>query len=112
MSQMKELYNKVAKDAVMQQKFSKILAESEEVSKEATTEKLVTFAKDAGYAVSMNEIQEFFSNQQEKPAGELDDAELDLVAGGKIEIDGLKASIDFGFCIPDSQQWILTPVAE
>lgn len=112
MSQMKELYNKVAKDAVMQQKFSKILAESEEVSKEATTEKLITFAREAGFALSLDEMQEFFTTLQVKPAGELNDAELDLVAGGKIEIDGLKASIDFGFCIPDSQQWILTPVAE
>jgi len=85
MSQMKELYAKVAADSALQAKFSEIMKNAEAAGKEATEEKLVAFAKDAGYDVSIEEAKAFF-NEQGKSSGELDDADLEMVAGGKQSI--------------------------
>ena len=83
MTQMKELYEKVATDADLQKKFGEILSEGEKAGKEATEEKLVAFAKDAGYVLTIAEMQEFFKQLEKKEEGELSDLELDMVAGGK-----------------------------
>lgn len=83
MSQMKALYEKVAQDADLQKKFSEILADGEKAGKEATEEKLLAFAKDAGYSLSIAEMQEFFKALEKNQSGELSDLELDMVAGGK-----------------------------
>lgn len=83
MSQMKELYEKVAQDVELQKKFSEILADGEKAGKEATEEKLLAFAKDAGFDVNLAEMQEYFADFTAKQDGELSDLELDLVAGGK-----------------------------
>jgi len=84
MSQMKELYAKVAADSALQAKFSGIMENAEAVGKEATEAKLIAFAKDAGYEVSMEEIAAYFNEKAGN--GELDDAELEMVAGGKQSI--------------------------
>lgn len=83
MSQMKELYEKVSKDNAMQEKFQQILKETEQAGQEATAEKLVGFARDAGFEINMQEMQEFFQEYTAKKEGELSDMELDMVAGGK-----------------------------
>lgn len=88
MSQMKELYEKVAKDAALQKKFGEILAEGEKAGREATEGKLLAFAKDAGYSLSIAEMQEFFQGLEKNQKGELSDLELDMVAGGKSERGG------------------------
>lgn len=80
---MKDLYEKVSKDAALQQKFSEILAEAEQAGKNATEEELLAFASEAGLTVSLEEMLEFFQGMQAKPEGELSDQELDMVAGGK-----------------------------
>jgi predicted ribosomally synthesized peptide with nif11-like leader len=82
MSKMKELYEKVAKDSALQAKFAEIMKEAAEAG-EATKEKLIAFAKEAGYEVSFDEAQEFFKALSEKKEGDLSDADLDMVAGGK-----------------------------
>lgn len=83
MSQMKSLYEKVTKDPELQKKFGEILAEGEKTGREATEKKLVAFAKDAGYVLTIAEMQEFFKQLEKKEEGELSDLELDMVAGGK-----------------------------
>lgn len=85
MTQMKELYEKVATDADLQKKFGEILSEGEKAGKEATEDKLLAFAKDAGYSLSIAEMQEFFKELEKNQKGELSDLELDMVAGGKSE---------------------------
>jgi predicted ribosomally synthesized peptide with nif11-like leader len=77
MSKMKELYKKVAADSALREKFAGIMKE------EVTEEKLTTFAKEAGYDVTIEEMQEFFRGLAESKEGTLSDAELDQVAGGK-----------------------------
>jgi len=83
MSNMKELYEKVAADSVLQAKFAEIMKDVERAGKEATKEKLAAFAKEAGYDVTLEEVQEFFKGLAESKEGALSDAELDQVAGGK-----------------------------
>lgn len=83
MDAMKELYEKVSKDAVLQEKFAAIIKDTEKAGEEATKEKLISFAKEAGYDVTTEEMQEFFKGLAEAKEGELSDAELDQVAGGK-----------------------------
>lgn len=87
MSQMKELYEKVSKDAVLQEQFSQIVKESEQAGEQATGEKLLAFAKGAGYDVSLDEMKEFLMALIEKQPGELSELELDMVAGGKLTMD-------------------------
>lgn len=83
MSQMQELFEKVSKDAALQEKFSAITKDAEKAGEDATKEKLVAFSKDAGYDVTPEEMRAFFKELSEKAEGELSEAELDMVAGGK-----------------------------
>ncbi len=84
MSKMNELYEKVAGDNKLQVKFSEIMKDADTAGEEATKEKLIAFAKEAGYDVTLDEMQEFFKGLAEAKDGELSDAELDQVAGGKV----------------------------
>jgi predicted ribosomally synthesized peptide with nif11-like leader len=81
MSAMNDLYLKVSKDAGALEKFSKIVAETG-ADQAAQGKRLVEFAKELGYDITVEEIAEFFEAQAAK-SSELDDAELDAVAGGK-----------------------------
>ena len=83
MSDMKALYEKVAKDATLQDRFNQVLIESKQAGQEKTEEKLIAFAKDAGFEITLSELQDFFSGLEEPSQGELSEAELDIVAGGK-----------------------------
>ena len=83
MSKMNELYEKVAADSTLQAKFAAIMKDAEKAGN-ATREKLTAFAKEAGYDVTLDEMQEFFKGLAEAKDGELSDAELDQVAGGKV----------------------------
>lgn len=83
MSAMKELYDKVARDAKLQGRFYQILNEAKRESKQETGDKLIVFAKEAGYEVSLEEIADFFQGLSEETEEELSDGELDMVASGK-----------------------------
>lgn len=93
MDKMKQLYEKVAADSALQAKFSQIMNEAEKAGQEETEAKLAAFAKEAGYDVSIDEMQEFFTTMVEKGSGELSDAELDSVAGGKVDGEKVTVSI-------------------
>lgn len=90
---MKQLYEKVASDSALQEKFSQIMNEAEKAGQEATEAKLDAFAKEAGYDVSISEMQEFFKTLAEKGSGELSDTELDQVAGGKAGVMPVVSSV-------------------
>ena len=83
MEKMKELYEKVAGDSKLQAKFNAILSEAEKAGEAGTGEKLTAFAKEIGYDVTLEEMQAFFKELAEKGKGQLSEAELDMVAGGK-----------------------------
>jgi len=101
MSKMKELYTKVAADSNLQSKFSKIMEDAQQAGEEATKEKLTTFAKEAGYDVTMEELKEFFTGLTKAKEGILSDAELDQVAGGKRTGDmPLPTSTIYIECLP------------
>lgn len=84
MTKMQELYEKVSAESTLQEKFAEIMKEAEKVGEKATKEKLIGFAKDAGYEITLDEMNAFFAKQDSKE-GSLSDAELDMVAGGKSE---------------------------
>ena len=83
MSQMKALYEKVAADLTLQEKFKSIMERAKEAGEEATGQALLGFAEEAGFSVDLSEAQEFFRNLAQSQEGELSDQELDMVAGGK-----------------------------
>lgn len=83
MSNMKDLYTKVAGDPVLQEQFNTILQAKEKAGQAATEERLLAFARDAGFEVSIAEMQDFFQSMAAQAEGELSDVELDQVAGGK-----------------------------
>lgn len=85
MSKMKELYEKVAADEALRDKFAMIMKGAEDAGAEATEAKLAAFAKDAGAEVTLDEMRQFFKELAESKTGELSDIELDMVAGGKGE---------------------------
>ena len=83
MEKTKQLYKKVAADSALQEKFRQIMNEAEKAGQQETEAKLTSFAKEAGYDISIGEMQEFFRSMVENGSGELSDTELDSVAGGK-----------------------------
>ena len=83
MGKMKELYEKVANDSALQAKFNAIINDAEKAGEAVTGEKLMAFAKDAGFEVTLDEMKEFFKELAEKSKDELSEVELDMVAGGK-----------------------------
>jgi predicted ribosomally synthesized peptide with nif11-like leader len=83
MEKMKELYDKVAKDSALQIKFAEIMKAAEKAGSEETEIKLVAFAKEEGYELTIDEIRDFFSKLEPRKEGTLSEEELDLVAGGK-----------------------------
>lgn len=80
---MKKLYEKVAADSALQVRFEVIIRAAEKDGKEATEAKLLAFAKEAGFEVTIEEANEFFKTLSEDQKGELSESELDMVAGGK-----------------------------
>lgn len=83
MEKMKALYEKVAGDSGLQAKFGEIMGDLENSGNEKTQEKLIAFAKEAGFDVSFEEIREFFQSLIAQNGKELSDAELEMAAGGK-----------------------------
>ncbi|MEL7656602.1 MAG: Nif11-like leader peptide family RiPP precursor [Bacillota bacterium] len=83
MGVMKELYLKVAADAMLQEKVGKIV-EATGDDEAVAVEKLVGFAKEQGYDVTAEEVQVFFKTLSETFNEPLNDMELEAVAGGKI----------------------------
>ena len=104
MNKMNELYEKVAKDESLQTKLAKILKSTEEAGEAAVNEKLVAFAKEAGFDITVKEMKTFFKELAEKQEGELSGAEMDAVAGGKsgaIALDICMSIVSVGIgCIP------------
>jgi len=93
METMKKLYEKVAGDSALQAKFAEIMNDAEKAGTEATGKKLVSFAKEAGYDVTLEEMQGFFKNMAEKKEEALSDLELDMVAGGKAGVMPVVSSV-------------------
>ena len=83
MSQMKELFEKVAKNTELQDLFNQIRLNQEKLGPEETKQQLLAFSKDTGFDISLEEMQTFFLSLQQGQTGELSDLELDMVAGGK-----------------------------
>lgn len=92
METMKKLYETVAGDSGLQSKFSEIMEQYHKGKPEDLKEKLLAFSKEAGYAVSYEEIKNFFENLSDQKTGQLSESELDAVAGGK-NSDNIKHSI-------------------
>ena len=60
MNKMKELYDKVAADSVLQTKYAEIMKDIDTVSAETTEEKLMTFAKEEGFDVTLGGYEDIF----------------------------------------------------
>lgn len=86
MPQINELFEKVAKDSELQAKYVEIIHNSRESGEDATFEKLRDFAIDAGYDIAIDEMKEYFKGMTASKEGELQDSELDKVAGGLLSI--------------------------
>jgi len=82
MSKMQELFGKVSKDSALQEKFMEIVKGTVNVGEVATKEKLIAFAKEVGYDITLEEMQRFFKDLNENNKGELLEEELEKVAGG------------------------------
>lgn len=96
MDKMKELYEKVAGDSVLQNKFTDIMKEAENAGEEETKEKLIAFAEDAGFTVSVEEMTAYFKKLSEAKEGEMSEEELDMVAGGKGRNFWIRTAINMG----------------
>lgn len=83
MEKMNALYEKVAGDSELLEKFEAIMRDAEKAGEAATGEKLLSFAKDAGFEVTWDEVKAFFQELVEKSKEEMSEVELDMVAGGK-----------------------------
>lgn len=84
MSKMQELFEKVSKNSALRKKFMEIVQGAANPVEVATKEKLITFAKEAGYDITFEEMQSFFKDLKENNKGELLEEELKMVSGGII----------------------------
>lgn len=105
MSQMKELYLKVAADRSLQEKLAESMNSVKEASQAEQDVKLSAFAKETGYDITIEEMQKFFLNLAEKQEAALTESELDVVAGGKsshepspLEMSMIIVTQHGGFC--------------
>ena len=89
MDNMKSLYEKVSADNGLQQEFAGILREAEKAGKEATEARFQAFARSAGFEITIEEMSKFFLEKSQETNGELSEAELDMVAGGKTVGEGI-----------------------
>lgn len=89
MSKMGDLYIKVSADPELQSRYREIMKANSGTGAdvEAVKAELTAFASEQGFDVSWDEIRDFFRNLSEKPAEMLSEAELDMVAGGKKELE-------------------------
>ncbi len=82
MEEMRKLYEKVAKSSMLQKKLIWIANEAAVAGRKKTRERLIDFAKDAGFDITIEEMRHFFMDLSEKQEAELTDTELEIVAGG------------------------------
>ena len=106
MSKMKELYEKVAKDSDLLTKFNEIMDGARDADGDVTKQKLVAFAKDSGYYVTLDEIRDFFKEMAESKDRALSEAELDMVAGGKGNNNFTRLGGEIG---DQTNKWITDP---
>lgn len=83
MNSIQELYDKIAKDPALQAEFTNILEQGEEEVQEILMDRILSFGKALGYEGTAKEVKEFFAQLANTGEGELSDAQLDQVAGGK-----------------------------
>lgn len=67
-------------------KFLAVLEDAKKAGEAIVEEKLKAFAKEAGYDVSIDEMNDFFKEMAEKEESGLSEMELDMVAGEKSEL--------------------------
>lgn len=91
MEKIKELYEKVAKDTNLQAKFAEIMKDAGKIDKGETEKRLVTFLKEAGYEVTIEEISGFLK-LLESNENALSEEEMDSVAGGELSASKPKLS--------------------
>lgn len=101
MERMKELYEKVAGDSMLQAKFTEVMKEAEEArammeakfatfakeakeAKKAMQAKLTAFAKEAGCELNLEEALEYYKILLVQREDALSEAGRDMAAGGKI----------------------------
>ena len=112
MPKMKELFEKVAKDSTLQANLSKILENAEQEGEAVTSDKLINFAGESGYDITLEEMNEYFKEMAEQNAEILSSAELDMVTGGTgmIRIEGSFLFRRFNYCTTPSSIFSNQPV--
>lgn len=83
LSEMKEFYVKVSGDSELKQEVQALLMQASEVGEEETNRRMIAFAQNAGYQISIEEMKSYFLALAAEKTGVLSDDELDQVAGGK-----------------------------
>lgn len=83
MKPLQELYEKIAREPSLQKEFLSLLNQKEQEKKEVYMDRIVSFAKEQGYLVTAFEVDAFLQELANPAEGELSDAQLDMVAGGK-----------------------------
>ena len=69
MEKMKDLYEKVAADSKLQEKFLKTMKDAEEAGADAIVDKFIIFAREVGFEVTPLEIHTFFKNLSDQQVG-------------------------------------------
>jgi hypothetical protein len=94
-----ELFEKVAEDRDLQAKYVEIIQNSPKSGEAATHKKLIDFAKDVGYDITIDEMKEYLKEMAKSKEGELPDSELDKAAGGSILTPGIVGTVIGGTVI-------------
>lgn len=97
MSKMQELYDKVAQDSDLQAKFSAVIENAQKDGEANVNDELIRFANSIGYDITLDEMIEFFREIAEDTDGDLSEAELDMVAGGKRGLAQVPRAILVGY---------------
>lgn len=97
MSKITEFYAKVMSEKELQKEFMRILeGKTIEYASKEQLEEMGVLAKKVGYEITMEEIQEYLKGED----SELDEMDLDAVAGGKgvyVQVDNRATGSNTGF---------------
>ena len=87
MEKMSQIYKKVAADQGLQSRVAEILKDEERLGTDEAGQKMIEFAKELGYEITLDEFKAFFNNLIQSDRA-LSQEELDAVAGGKRQHNG------------------------
>jgi predicted ribosomally synthesized peptide with nif11-like leader len=82
MSKIHDFFEKVGENQELQTKLIKIISDAEQAGETEIGTKIIDFASEAGFDITIDELREYFKEMAGSEDGSLSDSELNMISGG------------------------------